>query len=254
MKKTATKTAYLSQVITASNLQELATQTAKKALTTIYTGKRNLTDGQVKLNGNYDKTIAKMIQGIRQDHHNIKTAGENITDGSDIVQTACLFYCEYIGHKLNSNANNGETTKDGKPIDIYRACLRTVNRYILQAKNRVYKTLYLQDIDENGEYTEYLQVPLKWDMGTTITVNKKTSTITETNTATINDLKTVTQIIKNMNLSVTENKILSARLRGYGYKTIAKKLSLSLSSVKTYLQRIQKKATAQNLNPQTQTA
>ncbi len=221
VKKIDSKSKYLAQVITAENVQTIGEQTAQKALKTIY-------------NKSADKFILSLINDLTNDLHNVKNdSAKTFSNGYDIAQTAICFYCQYIGKKLSAKANNGETDKDGNPIDIYRACLRTINRYILNNKNKVFKTVYLQDIDENGEHLAYIELPKSWDMPT------------------ITDYKQVTQAIENMRLSVTEKKILSARLRGYGNKSIAKKLCLSLSSVKTYLRRIQAKAIAIGISPQT---
>ena len=220
------KAEYLTQIITTANVQTLGEQTAHKALKTIY--KKSL-----------DEYIGQLLRDYKTDIHKAKQSIEyTFSNGYDLAQLATCFYCQYIGQPLNATANNGELDKQKQPIDIYRACMRTINRYIMQAKNKVYKTLYLQDIDENGELGEYIQIPHKWDIGT------KASGI---QTHTITDLNKVTQAIKSMNLSATENKILACRLRGYGYDTIAKKMSISKSSVQTYIKRIRTKATAIDL-------
>ena len=214
------KNAYLSQVITADNVQMLGEHTAKKALKTIY-------------NRSQDDFIRRLINDFNRDMYNAKNnIAENFSNAYDIAQTAICFYCEYLGQPLNATANNGEVDKEKKPIDIYRACLRKINRYILENKNKVYKTVYLQDIDENGEHLEYIAIPQKWDMPT------------------ITDYQGVINAIEQMKLSATEKKILYARLRGFGYDTIAKKLSIAKGTVQTYIKRIQAKATAINLTPQ----
>lgn len=210
------KAEYLSQIITCENIQKLGEQTAQKALKTIHRKSQ-------------DKYIYNLIKELASD---LKNATHDIdytfSNAFDLVQIATCFYCEYMGQPLNATANNGELDKNKQPIDIYRACLRNLNRYIMANKSKVYKTLYLQDIDENGEY---LEIPQKWDMPT------------------ITDFKKVKTAIDNLKLSATEYKVLSARLRGYGYKVIAKKLSISHDNVKTYCKRIQAKAIKIDIMP-----
>ena len=223
------KLAYLSQVITFDNVQALGEHTASKALKTIHRKSQ-------------DKYIYILIKDLQTDLHKAKRDIEyTYSNAFDIVQLATCFYLQYVGQPLNATANNGELDKDGNPIDILRACYRTVNRYIMAHKNKVYKTLYLQDIDENGKLGEYIAIPHLWDIGTKANGEQ---------THTIQDLNDIKNLFDNLNLSVTENKVLSARLRGFGYDIIAKKLGISKGTVQTYIKRIQAKAIAINLTPQ----
>ena len=203
------KSEYLQKVITTANIQTLAIETAKKALRTIH--KKSL-----------DPTIRKMYLGIIRDTKNATATNYSYSDGYDIVQTAMLFYYQYENKKLcdNSNVIN---TKTQQAFTIYVACLKTLNSYILREKNLSIftktgkaKTIYVDNLDNTLK-----AIPSKWDIET------------------IRELEQIQNAIDNMTLTPNEHKVFCYRMQELGYKAIAKKMSISVSSVRTYLKRIQ---------------
>ena len=153
------------------------------------------------------QTIGERIAAIVT----VKT-GAPLLDGYDIAQTACAFLCEHIGKTLQDKTTDGQTDKDGQPVTILRACFRAVNRYIMGERQREYKYIYVDEIDE------FYDIP----------------------TATA--YKTVTAKIAEMKLSMNEKRILAYRLRGVSLEGIARIIGADRRNVTTYLQRIRTKA------------
>ena len=204
---TATRKPYL---ITADNVQTLGEIVAVRALKT-----------------NYQKSgmpfIYSLYCGLIADITENKKTGAPLSDGYDIAQTACAFLCAHIGEMTTDKMTDGQTDKNGNPVDIWRACFRAVNQYINGEKQREYKRAYVDEIDENGERLFY-EIPEFWDMPTAT------------------DYKAVTAKIAEMKLSMNEKRVLTYRLRGVSLEGIAHIIGADKRNVTTYLQRIRAKA------------
>lgn len=194
-------------IITARNVQTIGERIAIKALKTIY-----------QRSG--ENTIKTLYNGLCAD---INARKQNylqpLSDGYDIAQTATAFLCAYIGKTLQTNADNGETNKDGNPVDVLRACFRAVNRYIMGHRQREYKSIYI----DNPDTGELLQVPFEWD------------------TPTYNDFLTVDNTINALNLTVRQKQILSYRLRGKSLHEIARILCVSRTAIQKTIGQIRTK-------------
>ena len=197
------------ETITDETAQTMGERIAIRALKTTYQASGN-------------PFILRLYCGLIVDIlHNTKSATDNITDGYDIAQNAVLFLLSYRGQKLTDNANNGETDKDGNPVNILRACFRIVGRYIDGERQKEYKRAYLEDAD--GVFYE---IPFKWDLPT------------------IADYKAVARVIEKLKLSQMEKRIFSMRMQGKSRDEIATALNIARGNVNTYCQRIAKKAQA----------
>lgn len=198
--------------ITADNVIRIGENIAIKALKTCYT----------KSGMPY---LYRFYCGLVGDITENKNTAQPLTDGYDIVQTACVFLCGYIGKRLDDIADgDGKgTDKDGNPITILRGCFRAVNRYIMGEKQKQYKCAYIDDIDENGNRL-YYEIPDGWDIPTAT------------------DYKRINEIITALKLSQNEKRFLSYRLKGYNLDDIAHKMGIARGNVNTYRQRIKAKA------------
>ena len=153
-----------------------------------------------------------------------------MSDGYDIAQTASAYLCEYIGKGLHDKTADGQTDKDGNPVDVLRGCFRAVNRYIIGERQREYKRVYVDEIDENGA-TLYYEIPAEWD------------------TPTATDYKHITAVIKALNLTSRQAQILRYRLRGLSVNATAQKMGVTRQAVQNLLRKVQAKAKAIGLAP-----
>ena len=210
--QTATENARPAYQITAENVQTLGEIVAVRALKT-----------------NYQKSgmpyIYELYRGLVVDIRERKRTGEPFSDGYDIAQTASAFLCEHLGEYTTDKMTDGQTDKDGEPIDIWRACFRVVNRYINGEKQREFRRVYVDDINENGERL-YYEIPDEWDIPTAT------------------DYKRVCEIITALNLTDRQAKILRYRMRGKSLHQIADILGIHRKTLQEHMQAIQRKYTA----------
>lgn len=198
------------EIITAENVQTMGERIAVRALKTCYQK-----GGQPFIYTLYCGLIADITEN--------KKTGAPLSDGYDIAQTACAYLCEYIGKTLQDTTTDGQTDKDGNPVDVLRGCFRAVNHYIMGERQREYKRAYIDDLDENGNALIY-EIPAFWDMPTAT------------------DYKTVTAKIAEMGLSMNEKKFLTYRLRGYSLEKIAPIMGVKRDTLNVYRKRLKDKA------------
>ncbi|MCL2255838.1 MAG: LuxR C-terminal-related transcriptional regulator [Firmicutes bacterium] len=220
-----------SDLITCNNVQNMGEYIALRAIKTVLdrvSGTEKTAKNDTKKNdiikgnslasyGTYQFTH-KLYCDLISDLNNKHLINHTITDGYDIAQTATAFLCEHIGKKLDNIASVEQLDKQGQPITIKRACFRVVNKYIMEHRQKDYKQVAIFD---NGQY---ITPPPLWN------IDK------------IHDLHLLNQIIKDMQLSSKEKTILSLRLKGMGYDKIAQHLSITKSTIRVYIKRIQQKA------------
>jgi len=101
-----------------------------------------------------------MYAGLIRDVHNFNVTGYILSDAYDAAQEAILFFCPYIGRKLNDIIPD----RKGLPVSIYIACFRNVNGYIQRRQRKARKGIYIDDLpyqipvqfeweDDEPEYT-----------------------------------------------------------------------------------------------------
>lgn len=205
-------TASPAEIITADNVQTMGERIAVRALKTCYQK-----GGQPFIYALYCGLIADITEN--------KKTGAPLSDGYDIAQTASAYLCEYIGKTLQDKTTDGQTDKDGQPVTILRACFRAVNRYIMGERQRNYKRVYVDEIDENGA-TLYYEIPAEWD------------------TPTATDYKHITAVIKALNLTSRQAQILRYRLSGKSIHQIADILKIHRKTLQEHMQALQRKYTA----------
>mgnify|MGYP001110214475 FL=1 len=207
---TATQPTATAEIITAENVQSLGERFAIKALKTYYQK-----SGMPFVYSLYCGLIADITEN--------KKTGAPLSDGYDVVQTACAVLCAYIGKRLDDTSADGQTDKNGNPITIKTAVFRAVSEYVNGERQREYKRAYIDDLDENGNALIY-EIPAFWDMPTAT------------------DYKTVTAKIAEMGLSMNEKKFLTYRLRGYSLEKIAPIMGVKRDTLNVYRKRLKDKA------------
>ena len=200
-------------VITAENVQTIGERIAIRALKTCYQK-----GGQ--------PFIYSLYCGIVADITENKKTGAPLSDGYDIAQTACAYLCEYIGKGLHDKTADGQTDKDGNPVDVLRGCFRAVNRYIMGERQREYKRIYVDEIDEKTGATLYYEIPEFYDIPTAT------------------DYKHITAVIKALNLTSRQAQILRYRLSGKSIHQIADILKIHRKTLQEHMQALQRKYTA----------
>lgn len=214
-------------ILTLDNVKSIGERISIKALKTVY-AKSGHDTIRILYNG-------LAVDIITQDA-NGKITQTTISNGYDIAQESILFLMHYIGQSLQAPTQDGQTDKDGKPITILRACFRAVNRYIMSERQKDYKKIYIDDIDEKTKQTLYYEISNGYDIP-----NAQT-------------FKIYSLIIPLLKLSTKEKQFLKYRLKGIGtgkidrngkyndsIHTIAEKMSVSRQTLYTYRNRIVKK-------------
>lgn len=246
------------EIITAENVERMSEQIALKALKTVIASGKGLTAEQAEKLREQGKDIAsggnfsvmyKIYCGLIHDITTAKNTLENFSDGKDIAQEIAVILWTYNGKPLDYLTD--EKNDNGERLTVLRLAFKTANRYIMGERKRIYKTAYIDEINENGECV-YHEIPQEWDIPT------------------ITDYKTITAIIKQLKLTDTEKKILYYRLRGVAVddtkkgkngqltqktatsmRTIAEKIGISHKTVIKHLKNIQRKAVEIGLTPKT---
>lgn len=245
--------------ITADNVLTLSEIIAVKAMKTNLASGKGLTMDEYRkkiengenpnASGNFNPLYYLYINLVCDIMSRKKDYKQALGNGYDIVQTIALYLTANIGKKTTDENTDGEKNKDGTTADIWRTAFRVANRYIKGERKQIYKCIYVDEINENGERI-YYEIPQNWDVPT------------------VTDYKTITAIIKQLKLTDTEKKILYYRLRGIGVdsqqngktkqlkkgistRTIAEKIGLSKSTVDRHIQNIRRKAVEIGLTPKT---
>ena len=205
------------EIITADNVQTMGERIAVRALKTCYQK-----GGQPFIYALYCGLVADITEN--------KKTGAPLSDGYDIAQTACAYLCEYIGKGLHDKTADGQTDKDGNPVDVLRGCFRAVNRYIMGERQREYKRAYVDEIDENGNALFY-EIPDEWDIPTAT------------------DYKRVADLIEQLDLPQRQKQVLRYRLRGLSVNATAQKMGVTKQAAQNLLRKVQAKAKAIGLAP-----
>lgn len=205
-------------VITPDNVQTIGERIAIRALKTCYQK-----GGQPFIYALYCGLIADITEN--------KRTGAPLSNGYDIAQTACAYLCEYIGKGLHDKTADGQTDKDGNPVDVLRGCFRAVNRYIMGERQREYKRVYVDEIDEKTGATLYYEIPEFYDIPTAT------------------DYKRVADLIGQLDLPQRQKQVLRYRLRGLSVNATAQKMGITKQAVQNLMRKLQAKAKAIGLAP-----
>lgn len=224
---------FKQEIITTANAMRIANRIALRALKTL-------------LDISYSEYLKGLYNGLKR---YIATNYQDVSDASDILSEACIV--------INAFCNKGYRLIDvveynGKQATIARHCYYAINNYIDSQKKVLSKTIYVDEIDENGERV-YIPIPKGWDVD---------------NAA---DYKKIKAIIAQLKLNDTQQKILRYRLQGIAVdnttkgkngqpsqaqptstRTIAAKMGMSNVAVHKQLKLIREKAISIGLKPKTE--
>ena len=228
-------------IITADNVTAYGERIAVRALKTCITSGKGYTAESAKKARENGKNINasgnfNFIYGLYTGLIADITARKNdtarpLSDGYDIAQTATAFLCDYIGKNINDPADTDEKNKDGTPASILRACFRAVNRYIMGERQREYKRVYVDEIDEKTGETLYYEIPEFYDIPTAT------------------DYKRVADLIGQLDLPQRQKQVLRYRLRGLSVNATAQKMGITKQAVQNLMRKLQAKAKAIGLAP-----
>ena len=228
-------------IITADNVTAYGERIAVRALKTCITSGKGYTAESAKKARENGKNINasgnfNFIYGLYTGLIADITARKNdtarpLSDGYDIAQTATAFLCDYIGKNINDPADTDEKNKDGTPASILRACFRAVNRYIMGERQREYKRVYVDEIDEKTGETLYYEIPEFYDIPTAT------------------DYKRVADLIGQLDLPQRQEQVLRYRLRGLSVNATAQKMGITKQAVQNLMRKLQAKAKAIGLAP-----
>lgn len=209
--KTNTKTTNASPqsdtaktVVTVENLDSLVQRITLTALKTIYAKSG-------------DKYILSLRNGIIGDMQIIKTNDykQTLSDGYDVVTECKIVLTAHIGQTLTDDI-------DGKTL--LQLCYLCINKYIYSQKKQFTKTLYLDDIDADGNTIEYIPVDKRYHIDNAT------------------DYKTVKAVIEKLNLTAVQRNRLLKRMRGLSLGQIAKTENRAKNAVAKSFNQIREKA------------
>lgn len=180
------ETDYKAQVITEGNVVEIAEHIAYYAL-----------NSSLVMNCN-NKLRWNLIHGLQNDWQNKDNPQYIMSDAYDLVQTAVVVLCEYVGRKLNEII-----TYNKKPLSVIDVCYKTLNAQIYNLTKEI-KTHEFNDNIVEGT----LQISCNTDKE-----------------------ERLQEIVIQLGLSPKQNEILQARLNGQGYTIIGKSLNKTVSTI-----------------------
>lgn len=137
----------------------------------------------------------------------------------------------------------------------YTSCVQRLWRVARQSINHnggglligSHKYMYIEDLEHNGLY--HRRASHWYNVGGGIDANNINHGRNDfLNTMHFNEMKNTDDIIKSLNLSAQQTKVLNYRLQGYGYKTIAHHLNVTHNTIIKHMERV--KAKAEKIYPQ----
>lgn len=144
-------------IITCDNIDHLAKVVAITALTTIH---KNSGNDMV-----WDMLTSIFFEDTSREGLDIVTALKVVLYqlvGKDL-------WHDYVPNNKVIDDGNGYTLlakskKDGKPLTIWRSCLRFVNTIVFTNKKELLKTRHIEDMVGNGDEPAYIDIPKGYDI------------------------------------------------------------------------------------------
>jgi FixJ family two-component response regulator len=190
----STREEYMSQIITYENIATLA----RKIVNSVLRGCRNI------------KIAWNLMKGLQADWLSRNNINHNLSIANDLIQSAIIFYFDFIGQRLNTATGKFDRRK--RPITVYLACYQSLNREIYQIKK-----------ESETENTDDYQM-----FATTVR-----------NTA--QELQELDDIIQQLHLTEKQRYVLDCRLNGQGYTIIGKQMNTLPNTVIDHCYKIQRK-------------
>ncbi|MCL2796978.1 MAG: hypothetical protein FWD58_02865 [Firmicutes bacterium] len=166
----------------------------------------------------FDRLYKGLLLDIARPYNQKKT----VSDGYDFAQDAIVFLCAHFGKKLNDLLY---VDKNGKPISVKKACLRTVSRAI-NAMFRGYRNLLNVDEFYHLEAPDSLEI----DEPATDEAGSKYD----------EDYDAIDNTIKALGLDGRQREALLCRMSGMSYPEAARYLSIGTSTVWDIIAKIRK--------------
>jgi hypothetical protein len=190
--KISAKEKYMSQIITYENIAILA----RNIVNSVLRGCRST------------KIAWGLMKGLQADWLNRSNTSHNLSIANDLIQSAVIFYFDFLGKTLNMHT--GKLDRRKRPVTVYLACYQSLNREIYQIKK--------ESETENTDDYQMFNPTIR-------------------NTA--QELQGLDNIIQNLRLSQNETKVITARLNRQGYTIIGNDMNTSPSDILNYCKRIQ---------------
>ena len=150
------------------------------------------------------KAFVKLYKGLIQDvYYADECANHTFSDGYDILQTAICFLCEYMGKRMDTVIS---IDKDGKPMDIKRACFKIVNH---QIHRYIYNFNKFRSMDLPTE-KEYVAPDMLHEQ---------------------QDYSVVDETLSKLNLNQGQQDVLDCFMNGMSYRKAAAYLDVAVSTV-----------------------
>lgn len=209
--KSILKSIDLTAPISESNILDFSNVLVLLALKTIH----------AKSGDNYILELRKKLLKYINSGYNY----EYVSEASDLPSIAADVLVDYIGKTLNEDSEELFTRgeKKGSHVSIRLVALRSVHKYIYSEKKRVAKRVAIEFIDESNE-TQYITPPAYWHVDT------------------IYDYKRVLTLLKLMELTSTQKKIVVYIMKGYNHSEIARRMGISQPCVVKHVNNIRVKA------------
>ena len=204
------------------------------------------------------KNTAYQLRFTRGRKHR-KALIKEVNNLKNQIDNTCFMEDEYYLRKLKrkiyidlADSENCWEYVITTPIQqVFKAVRRSIMQYQSTKINQNGYT-YLEDMTTDNETgiseTIYRRFGKYADIGGAVTNFNGKEIAYTTDQQTVQDIDT---LIEKLNLSTQQTKILQLRLRGYGYKVIAKYLGVRQDSVTKQIKRMREKATAAGLQPDT---
>lgn len=150
------------------------------------------------------KAFVKLYKGLIQDvYYADESPNHTFSDGYDILQTAICFLCKHMGKRMDTVIF---IDKEGKPVNIKRACFKIVNH---QVHRYTYDFNKFRSIDLPTE-KEYVAPDALHEQ---------------------QDYSVVDETLEKMNLNQGQQDVLDCFMNGMSYRQAARFLDVAVSTV-----------------------
>ena len=150
------------------------------------------------------KAFIRLYKGLIRDvYYPDVYPNHTFSDGYDILQTAICFLCEHMGKRMDTVIS---IDKEGKPVDIKRACFKIVN-------HQVHKYTYIFNKFRS------MDLPTEKEYVAPDVLHEE------------QDYSVVDQKLQKMNLNQGQKDVLECFMNGLSYRKAASYLGIAVSTV-----------------------
>ena len=150
------------------------------------------------------KAFVKLYKGLIRDvYYADECSNHTYSDGYDILQTAICFLCEHMDKRMDTVIS---IDKEGKPVDIKRACFKIVN-------HQIHRYTY------NFNKFRSMDLPTEKEYVAPDTLHEQ------------QDYSIVDETLEKMNLNQGQQDVLDCFINGMSYRQAARYLDVAVSTV-----------------------